>query len=491
MVAGLVGCSGGSEAPVSTPVPGDGSPAGSDVPTTPISTTLSTGTTESSTSTQEPSGDPVATSLAYELHDEVGSLVYVSWDQAVPGTAVVQWSVDAGVWNEAPAVEGAEGAHEQLIVGIPFAQTAAWRVQIDGRVVDGPPIETAPLPDGLPVATVSLSEPDRWEPDANYLLTSVNAQTGGWVGGTYYTVLLDRAGRVVWALRTPRDDWTLYPMVSAGGDHLLIDRATAWSLFDHGLDSVVERRWLDAPGEVIPTPGLHHAFWEHADGTLAWGSIAAGDSGEVLVELAPGADEPVVLWDCFADFPGVLESSPFPRCESNSLWYDADRDTYLYSFYTNSSMVELSRSSGETLWWAGAQPGGYAFDPPESQFDWQHGISWTDTGTLLVSSRARHPQLTTKLIEYEVDEQAGVLTEVWSYDAGIHASTNGDARRLPSGNTLHAVGSAGQVHEVDADGQPVWVLDYQTTRLVGRAEFVTDPYALLAPPEPNSTETTP
>jgi len=268
--------------------------------------------------------------------------------------------------------------------------------------------------------------------------------------------------------------------VARSGDHFLWDEATAWSDFDHGAGSVIHRAYLDEEIEEIPTPGLHHAFFEHEDTTLAWGSVYHGSTldSEALVELAPGAKTPTILWDCFDDWLGYAWN-----CESNTIYYDAGRDTYLYSFYTNNTMVELSRSTGQTLWWAGAEAGGRTFIPAASQFDWQHGVNWTPQGTLLVSSRATDSQgvRTTRLYEYDVDDTAGTLSLIWQYDAEVHAQTNGDSRRLPNGNTLHGVGSAGQIHEVNAAGQPVWILDYQDTRLTGRAEHITDLYDLLSP----------
>ena len=477
MFVWLVACGGSSPQATSSSSPStvpttDSSPS-TDSATGDTASGVGTGDTASSTYTGPLSG------LAWELHPEVGSLVTVSWSQATASEVHVAYAFDDGTWMASPTFEAVAGLNERLLVGIPFDTVAEWKVVTPEGEREGPAIATAPLPVDLPVPVVSVNSPDGWYADGRYLLTSVNQEAGGWGRGTYWTVLLDREGRYVWAKPAPMQRWTLYPSVAQSGDHLLIDEATAWSDFDQGAGSTVVRTYLEAPIETVPTPGLHHAFWEHTDGTLAWGSLFHSE-GEALVEQEAGATEQTVIWDCFADFPGVADN-PTPRCESNSLWYDAGRDTYLYSFYTNSSVVELSRATGESLWWAGAQPGGFAFDPVESTFDWQHGIGWTEQGTLLLSSRAREPDLTTKLFEYEVDEVTGVLTEVWSYDAGVHASTNGDARRLPGGNTLHAVGSAGQIHEVDPSGNAVWVLDYQDTRLVGRAEWVSDLYALVAP----------
>jgi hypothetical protein len=253
------------------------------------------------------------------------------------------------------------------------------------------------------------------------------------------------------------------------------DDATYWSDWDEGRGSQVHRTYLDVEKEVVSTPGLHHAFVELPDGTLAWGSQNHGGK-EALVELAPGAAIGDIIWTCQDDWPGS------GSCESNGLFYSPDRDTYLYSFYTNNSMVEVNRAEGTSRWWAGDVSGGFRFDPPESQFSWQHGVSWTDAGTVLLSTHARVGGRDRTLVrEYELDEGAGKLTELWSHNPGVLADTNGDAWRLSNGNTLHTIGSSGHIKEVTSDNVEVWHVDFHGQHLLGRGEFIEDLYALVSP----------
>ena len=112
----------------------------------------------------------------------------------------------------------------------------------------------------------------------------------------------------------------------------------------------------------------------------------------------------------------------------------------------------------------------------------QHGLVWTDTGSLLLSTHADdsfRPNVYAR--EYDVDIEAGVLRQLWWYDAGTPVDTNGDTHRLANGRTLHALGSAGRVQEVDADGVIVWQLAVPGNHLVGRVEPIPDLYALVAP----------
>ena len=137
------------------------------------------------------------------------------------------------------------------------------------------------------------------------------------------------------------------------------------------------------------------------------------------------------------------------------------------------------------LWWAGGVNGGYAFDPVESPFEFQHGVSYTDAGTLLPHSGGHGMGAVQMAREYELDHDAQVLREVWNQgmEEDEQGGLNGDVWRLPGGNTLHTLGSGGMVKEIAPDGTVVWFLDYDAERLMGRSTFIDDLYALVSPRE--------
>jgi hypothetical protein len=451
-----------------------GDPAGKDDADGDTGSAAETGTSDTMTTPSDSGTSPTIDvgDVSWRLHDDVASLGYLSWTQASSATVRVEFTVDGVEWLTSPAVERGSGVQEQLLLGLPFDHDVQWRILAGGEVLaEGGGVRTGPAPDDLPQATLEVADPARWYADGRYLLTSVNQSTGGWTGGPFWTVILDRAGRTVWARLTPDRHWTLFAQVSTHDpDHLLIDEDSMWSDFDLGAGSRVARVHLDAPIDTVATPGLQHAFVEHADGTLAWGSLYHADV-EALVELPPGADDPVQLWTCH-DWPGAGD------CESNGLFFDAASQTYLYSFWTNHSVLAVDRE-GRSVWWAGTVPDGYAFVPAGSDFWLQHGVSYTDQGTLLLSSEEDGP--TTMVREYAVDHAAQTLTAVWSFDAEAHAVTNGDAWRLANGNTLHVVGSAGVIKEAAEDGSVVWHVDYHAERLLGRGELLDDLYRFVAP----------
>ena len=412
--------------------------------------------------------------LSWRLHDEYEAMVHVTWTQSHAGSAYIEYGYEGGGWYQTPPVDAAAGTHEQLVIGIPYGERAGWRVVVEGMdPVSGETITTGPVPDGLPQPQLLVHEPDK-QLDRDYLLTSMNEDSGGWTSGDYWTFIMTRRGKPIWASKAPQRHWTLFAQVAVTGDHILWDEATYWSNYDGGAASTVHRTYLTEEIDVIATPGLHHAFVQLPDETLVWGSQNHGGH-EALVKKTLDQKDETIIWTCSDDWPGS------GYCESNGLFYEESTDSFLYSFYTNDSVVEVDHTSGESLWWAGDVRDGYDFDPPQSQFSWQHGISYTDEGHLLVSSHASSDAggATTKVIEYSVDHDARLLSEVWSYDPGAYASTNGDAWRLSNGNTLHLVGSASEILEVTADQEVVWHLDYGQTQLLGRGELLEDLYALV------------
>ncbi|MCB9779685.1 MAG: hypothetical protein H6742_14060 [Alphaproteobacteria bacterium] len=424
--------------------------------------------------------------VSARLHPELESLIYVEWTQEGPATAWVEYSFD-GEDRVTPTYDVDDGDQSLLLLGVPYAQSVAWEVHLDDglgdTVLGSGTISTPDLPDDFPEPELLTSDAAHYEPTGTYLLGSINQDRGGWAGGTYWKWIMDREGRIVWLHETPDENWSIFLRVSVGGDHILWDEATYWNEFDEGAGSKVHRWYIDGTEiREIATRGLHHAFTELPDGTLAWGQADGGS--ENLVTMGPDDSSPSILWRC-RDFHSEVGSRS--SCQSNTVYYSTDRDSFLFSFYTTDTLVEIDASSGETMWWAGGVRDGFTFDPPSSQFAWQHGMMWTDEGTLLMSTKdtAFGWPSETYAREYQVDFDAGVLKNTWTYGEGegILADTAGEAHRLPNGNTLHNYGAAAHIKEVTTDGDIVWEVTWNSERLIGRTTFIEDLYDLMPPTE--------
>ncbi|MFH1463746.1 MAG: arylsulfotransferase family protein [Pseudomonadota bacterium] len=439
-------------------------------------------------STPDSGEDPIVGEISWRLHEDIASLVYVGWESEQATTAWVEFRrVDEAAWHSTPAREVEAGPVEFLLLGIPFATDFTFRAVLQAEEGTISSLEhrgtTGPLPEGLPLPQVHVADPEHWEPSGLYLLGSVDENTGGWVAGDFWRFIVDREGRVVWAQETPDHHWTTFQRVSLSGADLMWDEFTFWSNWDQGAGSMVHRSKIDGSEvEVTATPGGHHAWAELPDGVLAWGSATWGT--EVLKVKPPGGEESV-LWDCsaFSKEHGIVRT-----CQSNTLTWDAESDSFLYSFYTTNTLVQIDRQTGETLRVFGQEYGDYAFDPVESAFAWQHGAVFTDDRTLLLSTHTTdRPEEVERTVarEYQVDDETMTLREIWSFgaDGELNANTAGEAHRLPNGNTLHNYGSYGRLREVTPDGKIVWDMDWRIDlpddydRLIGRTVFIEDLYA--------------
>jgi hypothetical protein len=434
--------------------------------------------------------------VSTRLHEEIESLIYVSWEQGAAATVSVEYSFDEGEWHTTPPVEAAAGPVEQLLLGVPYGYEVTLRVVNDfgGGAVFAAGEVTAvagALPEGLPLPELVSSVPDALYPEGRYLYTSINGDTGGWTSGDYWKLIFDRQARVVWAHLTPYTHWTIWTEISYDGDDLMWDEATVWS-FGSTEESRVHRMKIDGTVvETYETPGLHHAWVELADGSIAWGARITSNEEHLQVLAPDGTVETV--WRC-SDYEVEMIGRPGSSCHSNAWYWHEPSDTFLVSFPSSAgnvrdTVLHMERDGATITSWG--QLGGWTFDPPTSVFDYQHGVSFTEDGHLLVSTKLNeiHPLYdrtldTLAVREYALDYKTRTLTEVWSFgeDQGIAGNTAGEAHRLPNGNTLHNYGSGARTREITPGGELVWDVKWSDGdsegrgRLQGRSVFIGDLY---------------
>jgi hypothetical protein len=415
----------------------------------------------------ETSAGVTVSDVTWQLHAEFGSLVEVAWSQSEAGTAWVEFSVDDGEWRSSPPVEVAAGQGTALLLGVPYDWDVDFVVHVDTgsstATSDTFTARTGAVPRGGGVPEVLSSDPDQWSAEFQYVLYS-NSST--------LTAILDRQARVVWMYANTNAGGALMPRVSTAGTELLIDHNTYWWVWDGGAGSEVIRMKIDgSQREDIPTPGLHHAFTDLADGTILYS--ATEGLTESLVQLDPDGTSHT-LWQC-ASFTDEVGGSPY--CGSNTIWYNAPTDTVFYSLYSHDTILEIDRQTGEALRRFGDAEGSWAFDPPESAFWWQHGVSILDSGNLITSSQAEEDSIECVVREYELDFGAETLREVWSFAGGpdVTSTAMGEAHRLADGTTLHNTGAGGRFIEVSPEGDVVWDLYWPGIEL-GRTTPIADLY---------------
>ena len=419
-------------------------------------------------------------SLTAAVSDDYGTLIRVQWTQPEPATMRVDFRWDDEPWHASRTRSYEAGDASEYIIGVPYDVDVEYRVvrtDADQPVFSGiAVIRTAVRPETLPQPIVLVNDPGLWDSSSPYLLTSMN-RDGDEREGQWWTFVLDRAGRVVWAELTPRDWVSRHVSVALDGQAILVDRDTFWTEFGLGAGSEVVRMTLDGTIEhTYATPGLHHAFTPVPGDAIVWGAKVTSDT-ETIEQVARDGSQTTV-WDCSAWFAALGHSG---TCGSNGLWWDAETDHLLYSMWSTDSVVEIDRATGESLRWFGDLTGSWTFDPPESQFWWQHGPTYTEDGTLMVSSKDVEDGEETVIREYVLDEDTETLVEVWNFGEGrgVFGAFMGEAHRLPNGNTLHVYGSGGHLAEATPSGDVAWEVTWEGDKHNGRTTPLDDLYALL------------
>jgi len=414
-----------------------------------------------------------ATGLAVSEHPEISTVLIASWQQKVAAeSSWLSWELDGTTWTS-PERARDPGDASEVLLGLPAdtAVTVTLHERVDGVEstfsADG---STGALPRDLVIPTLSSADESRMRPEP-YLLTSVNVGRDNFFGPCY-TVILDRQGRVVWYRDVADSRLTLFPRVSRAGGYITWDATTYYS----GGSPGVIRATLDLGQEeetLVEDMGL--TYDELPDGTLLFD--ATTDGYHYYLTKQDGDGTQTQIWDCY-DWMKAYNRD-YWACAPNTVLWNPDDDSVLWSMFQTSTVVLLDLDSGEMLWHMGRITGGLTFDPDDISLSLQHYPNWTPDGTLLVSTHVPGAPRTQTLREFSIDADSSTATQVWSYTnaEGYYAEYAGEGIRLSNGDTLEDFGTDGVLQEVTSDGEVVWELDW-SNHLVGHSTPITDLYAL-------------
>lgn len=412
--------------------------------------------------------------LEAHIHDGMGSIIELTWTQEGTAEVWAEYSFEGGEWLQTPTYTTASGARRLVLLGVPFGEEVTWRLLVDGvAAAADASIANEDLPRGFPTGVHMTGDPNATDPDAPYILTSFASSGGG--GSQAWTFLFDREGRVLWANPSPSQRTTFMPMLSVDGATFLTDYNSWWGAFDGGVNSQVVR--MDIEGRTIETydtPGLIHPFTETGDGALVWGASQSGGSGgESLAILEPGGS-PRTLLDCNNFVRAYGEGS----CGSNALDWDPLSNHVFFSLFSAETILEVDEG-GTPVRWFGHMEDSYTFADRETTFYWQHGGEILADGHLIVSSRVDASTEETVVREYEIDSANQELVQTWTFGQGedVWAYVQGEARRMPNGNTLHNFGYNPRVREITPDGRVVWDMEWDGAGTIGRMSPISNLYA--------------
>lgn len=446
--------------------------------TTDTTDTAETGETADS---GEDSGDPTTLAplgLTVTPAPAVQTVLVASWTTAAPCVGSASFAYEARPDTEV-AEAAATTSHRVLLLGIPSEMPVSGAVQcVDGDLV-GPrqafDATTGPLPEGLTDLTLR-GDPD---PRGGFLtlpiLVPVEAAT-----------IIDMQGRIVWYwFETTNSDGTRV--------HLSVDTASVLvNVQDespNGTSGQGGLRRVSFDGstvERISVPQASHDYVELPDGTIA--AIAADirkdgkDSyhGDRIMEVAPDGtlSELWSVWDIWtpATAPPEHTTGAASWTHGNAVDYDPVTDSYWFSLRNLSAIVHIDRASGAVLEQIGGPTPTWTYTDPAQALDGEHQFQLLDDGILVFDNQ--YTSRETRAVEYAMDAASHTLDVRWSYlpSAGFFEQALGDVHRNDDGSTRVTFSTEGEIHQVDGDGNLLWVLTAGPDATLGYTEHIATLY---------------
>lgn len=209
------------------------------------------------------------------------------------------------------------------------------------------------------------------------------------------------------------------------------------------------------------------------DLTAYGGSAAQPLIDGILQELSPNR-EVLFQWNSWdhVDYLDKISNSASDYAHINSVFVDSDGN-WIVSLRAFSQVLKIDRSTGDVIWRLGGKSNEFTFvNDPFSNLCAQHTVSRLENGNILLFDNgqlcwplAPERRLHTRVVEYELDEEAMTAELVFSYHRDdIYTSSQGSAQRLPNGNTFIGWGASPAVlaTEVDPLGEVVFEIKADT-----------------------------
>ncbi len=397
--------------------------------------------------------------VSAEVSEGMATVVRVSWRTHVPTRGYVEYGPDEELGSTTPLETDPTREHSALLLGLRDSTEYSYRVVTwDGANAGASEIRsvrTESLPSGLPNIDVEGDGNDR------YIVVPILGQKPA-------VAILDPEGQLVWYRPDDSGLDVFRARLSVDGKCILYSASSVAG--DPEDDTHITRVSLDGTETSrIDVPLLAHDFVEHEDGTLGAIVVEYRDvdgnqvRGDKIVEIDPDGDETTVWtsWDCFdpADAPG--EDPEADWTFGNALDYDAKDDAYYLGMRSFSSIVKISRETGECEWVLGSTAPTLEFAEGSKRFLHEHQFEVNGNHILVMDNDgSTGVERQSRVIEYELDFEEETATEVWSYvaDPPVHTYVLGEPNRLSDGSTFINWSAAGQMERVDEDGDVTWKL---------------------------------
>ena len=409
--------------------------------------------------------------VSAEVSEGVSTVVRVSWKTERPSTGYVEYGLTKELGLNTPLSTEESVDHAQLLLGLKadtpyYYRVVTWDGADAGRS-ETKDVRTGYLPPGTPSFDVEGTGHDEF-------------LTVGTVGRFRSTLILDPDGDIVWysvdesildhyRARLTRDGTGVYYSNADVSGEPSSDSELVYLSFDGS-----ERR-------AISIPLLAHDFVEHPDGTIAALVLEDRDMvrGNTIVEIAPDGTQTEAWssWDCFdfATDPG--DDPTLGWTYTNALDYDPIEDVYYVGMRHFSSIARVNRATRECEWVLGFTAATIDFAQGSARFQHQHQFQVLPDPEgrenffriLVMDNEGPLAIDTSRVVEYEVDRDTNIATQVWQFIStpSVYTSVLGEPVRDPNGDTFINWSTAGQFERVTANGETIWKLTAEAGTVFG------------------------
>ena len=392
------------------------------------------------------------------MSESIATVVNVRWTTDEPTVGRVRYGTSGELPLETPPETEPTRDHSVYLLGLTSDTEYRYRA-VTGREGNGTASEVGSITTGaLPAELPTLSR--RGTGLDQLIVVPV-------LGSTTAVLVIDPAGEIVWYHTDDRSFDFYRARLSRDGASLLYNAASVSG--DPAEDSELVRVALDGTSQTsIPVPLLAHDFVELPDGTLAAivvdyrdvaGTRVRGDS---IVEVDPTGTQRTVwsAWDCFDPSMAAGDSTDQGWTFANALDYDTRDDAYYLGLRNLGSITKIDRTTGTCEWVLGGNASTFDFASGSSRFLHQHQFDVFGDHVLVMDNDGSLAD-ESRVLEYVLDLDAHLATEIWSYVAEppVYTFVLGEPSRLENGDTFVNWSTAGQMELVDPSGTPHWQLN--------------------------------
>jgi Arylsulfotransferase (ASST)/Purple acid Phosphatase, N-terminal domain len=393
-----------------------------------------------------------------QLSASISTVVNVSWTTDEASVGYVEYGTTEALGNRTPIEEQPTREHRQSLLGLTADTPYYYRVVTqdgdDAARSDVLSVRTGDLPLGMPPLTLTGDGHDQ------FTLVPI-------LGATTAVTVIDPKGEIVWYHQDDRALDFYRARLSLDGTSVIYNAATVSG--DPSDASELVRVALDGSAtSSIPVPLLAHDFVELPDGTLTAIAVEYRDfegrqlRGNKLVEVSPDGTSSDVwsAWDCFDPARDPGDDIDIGWTFANALDYDPAEDAYYLGMRNFSSITKINRATGACEWVFGLFASTIDVAPGSERFLHQHQFQ-VQGNRVIVMDNDGNAGDRSRVLEYELDLERNLATQVWSYEPSpsVYTFVLGEPIRYENGDTFINWSAAGQMERVTAAGEQRWKLN--------------------------------